>query len=62
MKLRERVSRRAAADSLGVSLRTMRRWEERGLLPKPTKVGEGNGARYFYDAADLQRSKAVVGE
>jgi hypothetical protein len=48
-----RVPVAEAADILGVSLRTLRRWRDRGIGPSAIAPGTYGGNRYWYEPAEL---------
>ena len=51
----EKITVGAAADTLGVSARTIRFWEERGLLDRPPR----NGGKRIYNTDDLRRMRFI---
>ncbi len=50
-----RLSTGEAAERLGISPRTIRYWEEKGLLERPKR----NGVRRIYSADDLRKMKFI---
>ena len=48
-------SRSALCERYGISLMTLQRWKERGLLPTPIKIGKAN----FYCREELEARLAA---